>query len=190
MKYLKLFLTVSLMASAMSLSAQYMPDSTVVTTTKTVDKGDYDKGYHLMPELKIGSCYGYVGFGANIVLEHEFHKYLAWDIASLDFSAPFDFSEGNFGLKTGVRAFTKRFWDGKARGYMSAAAGWDCNIRKHSELTEDKTRIKIRNKGFNGLGVSWGLGLQFQKHFFVGYTFEYSTAKKFTSHYAKVAYRF
>lgn len=171
-------------------TTMYMPDSTTVTTTKTIDKGGYDRGYHLMPEIKIGSSYGYAGFGANLVLEHEFHKYLAWDIFSIDFSAPFDLSEGNFGLKTGLRAFTSRFWRDKARGFMSVATGWDCNIREHVERDKTGDKIHIKNKAKSGLGVSVGLGLQIQKHFFIGYTMEYSTAAKFTSHYGKFGYRF
>lgn len=204
MKFSKLFLTACGMAIAMNLGAQsktrinttttettmYMPDSTIVTTTKTVDKGGYDMGYHLMPEIKIGSCYGYAGFGANLVLEHEFHKYLAWDIVSLDFSAPFDFSEGNIGLKTGLRGFTSRFWGDKVRGFMSLAAGYDCNIREHVDYDKTEDKIHFKNKGVSGLGLSVGIGLQIQKHIFLGYTMEYSTAAKFTSHYGRVGYRF
>ena len=201
MKFSKLFLTVCTMAIAMNLCAQNTTTTTATYAESITNTDSYDKGYHLMPEIKLGSCYGYAGFGANLVLEHEFHKYLAWDIVSLDFSAPFDLSEGNFGLKTGIRGFTSRFWDNKARGFMSLAAGYDCNIRERKEIDETKTwqdkdgKLQtgwtyIKNKGFSGLGVSVGLGIQFKKHFFGGYTMEYSTAAKFTSHYAKFAYRF
>ena len=189
MKFPKLFLTICAMATAINVGAQ--PDSTVITTTEGATKSySYDRGYHLMPEVKLGSCYGYAGFGVNLVLEHEFHKYLAWDIVSLDFSAPFDFNHGNIGLKTGLRAFTSRFWGDNARGFMSLAAGYDCNIREHMEFDKTENKIHIKNKGFSGLGLSVGLGLQFKKHFFLGYTMEYSTAAKFTSHYGRFGFRF
>ena len=90
---------------------------------------DYDHGYHFMNELKIGSYYGIGGgFGDNLVLEHEFHKYLAWDIISFDYSMPFNAHFISIGLKTGLRAFTPRFWNGKARGFTSLAMGYDCGI--------------------------------------------------------------
>ena len=189
MKFSKLFLTAFGMVIALTLSAQ-PADITEKQTVTTVDKGGYDRGYHIMPEVKIGSCYGYAGFGANLVLEHEFHKYLAWDIVSLDFSAPFDFGEGNIGLKTGLRGFTSRFWGDKVRGFMSLAAGYDCNIREHVDYDKTEDKIHFKNKGVSGLGLSVGIGLQIQKHIFLGYTMEYSTAAKFTSHYGKFGYRF
>ena len=188
MKFSKLFLTVCGVAIAMNMSAQS-------NTTTTADKpessllsnnGDYDHGYHFMPEIKIGGCYGSGGFGANLVLEHEFHKYLAWDIVSIDFSAPFDFEFGNIGLKTGLRAFTRRFWGDKVRGYTSLALGWECTILDNRSLRKALDLPTSKH----GLGVSWGIGLQIQKHIFAGYTLEYNTALKNTSHYAKFAYRF
>ena len=186
MKLSKLFLTVCSMAIAMDLCAQNTT-TTTATYAESITKTDsYDKGYHLMPEIKIGSCYGDIGFGANLVLEHEFHKYLAWDIVSLDFSAPFSFDFGNIGLKTGLRGFTSRFWGDKVRGYSSLAIGWDCTILDNRSLRKALGLPTSKH----GLGVSWGIGLQIQKHFFVGYTLEYSTALKNTSHYAKFAYRF
>lgn len=190
MKFSKLFLSVCAMAIAMNLCAQNTT-TTTATYTESITKTDsYDKGYHLMPEIKLGSCYGYAGFGANLVLEHEFHKYLAWDIVSLDFSAPFDLSEGNFGLKTGIRGFTSRFWDNKARGFMSLAAGYDCNIRDRVEHDKTEDKIHIKKKGNSGLGASVGIGIQYKKNIFIGYTMEYSTAAKFTAHFGKLSYRF
>jgi hypothetical protein len=188
MKFSKLFLTAFGMVIALTLSAQ-PADTTEKQTVTTVDKGGYDKGYHIMPEVKIGSCYGSAGWGANLALEHEFHKYLAWDIVSVDFSVPFVIDRYNIGLKTGLRAFTNRFRGDKVRGYTSVAAGWDCMV-----ITDPGQRTGRKAKGLSnskhGVGVSWGIGLQIQKHIFVGYTLEYSSALKNTSHYGKFGYRF
>lgn len=205
MKITKVFLTVSAMAIAMNVGAQkmtktkvnktttettmYMPDSTIVTSTKTIDKGSYDMGYHLMPELKLGACNGSVGWGANLVLEREFHKYLAWDLVSLDFSAPFDFDFVNIGIKTGLRAFSPRFWGNKVRGFTSVGAGWDCMVVAEPNLRSWRKAAGLSTSK-HGVGVSWGIGLQIQKHVFVGYTLEYSSAVKNTSHYGKFGYRF
>lgn len=206
MKHFKFFLTGCLAALAISASAQskkntkidttttettmHMPDSTASKTTK----GGYDRGYHLMPEVKLGSCYGVAGFGAGLVLEHEFHKYLAWDIASLEFAAPFKFDAGDFALKTGLRCFTPRFWRDNARGFMNVAAGYDCYIKDEIVYGEEEylgiREFHIKKKAHHGFGLSWGLGIQIKEHFFLGYTLEYSTAAKFTSHYGKFGYRF
>lgn len=210
MKYSKLFLTGCMVAFAMNASAQ---DET--TTIETVDsaaviepshKADYDHGYHIMPEIKLGICDGVFGYGANIVLEHEFHPYLAWDIVSLDVSAPYDFSEGNFGIKTGLRGFTPRFWNNKARGFLSVAAGYECCVTEVATWNPLKVWYRptsspnagervtggfdLNREAVHGLGVSVGIGLQIKKHIFVGYTLEYSTPTKNTSHYARFGYRF
>lgn len=230
MKYSKFFLAACLAAFALNASAQ---DETVETTeptasmsTKSASKGDYDHGYHLMPEIKLGGYNGVFGFGANLVLEHEFHRYFAWDIVSLDASAPYDFSEGCVGLKTGLRYFTPRFWGGKVRGFVGAAAGYQCCIKQvvdyydPDEIWTSKTngvtrgRFHLNRKPLSGLGVSASIGIQIKKHFFLGYTMEYTyisytpyvvgedegryTSIKelmpkvggFFSHFGKVGYRF
>ena len=180
MKYSKFFLAACLAAFALNASAQ---DETVETTeptasmsTKSASKGDYDHGYHLMPEIKLGGYNGVFGFGANLVLEHEFHRYFAWDIVSLDASAPYDFSEGCVGLKTGLRYFTPRFWGGKVRGFVGAAAGYQCCIKQvvdyydPDEIWTSKTngvtrgRFHLNRKPLSGLGVSASIGIQIKKH--------------------------
>lgn len=237
MKYSKFFATLSrrrffftaCMALVLSASAQ---DETVLTSeptstmTKTAASGDYDHGFRLMPEIKVGGYNGVFGFGANLVLEHEFHRYFAWDIVSLDTSAPYDFSEGCVGLKTGLRYFTPRFAKNKMRGYISAAVGYQCCIKEVVDYYDPdeiwisaisgvtRGRFHLNRKPLSGFGVSAGIGFQFKKHFFVGYTMEYSgisytpsvvgeeegkyTSIKeimpkiggFLSHFGRVGYRF
>ena len=206
MKYFKFLITGCLLALATSASAQiktttttsttttYLPDSTTVTNKKTTVKR-YDKGYNLMPEVKLGSCYGVAGFGAGLVLEHELNPYLAWDIASAEFAIPFKFDAADFCLQTGLRGFTPRFWQDNVRGFLSVAAGYDCGYFDEITGYKDKDIFGwaipvIEKKAHHGFGVSGGIGLQIKEHFFVGYTIEYSTAWKFTSHYGKFGYRF
>ena len=161
---------------------------------------DYDPGYHLMLETKIGGFYGTGGFGENIVLEHEFHKYFAWDIFSIDFSAPFNFNATSIGLKTGIRAFSPYFWDKlNMRAYSSLAVGYDCGLSKGGGDTwvydplEDDYILVPGGTGWSashGFGLSFGVGVQMVDHVYVGYALEYSTIWKSTSHYAKITWRF
>ena len=169
--------------------------SSVKFTTK-----DYDPGYHLMLETKIGGFYGTGGFGENIVLEHEFHKYFAWDIFSIDFSAPFNFNAASIGVKTGIRAFSPYFWDKlNMRAYSSLAVGYDCGLSKGAGDTwvydpiEDDYILVPGGGGWgasHGFGLSFGVGVQMVDHVYVGYALEYSTVWKSTSHYAKITWRF
>ena len=183
------------MAFAMTANAQVKTDTLHVADTLTVQKkfskgkATYDKTFHLMPEIKLGSCYGVAGIGANIVLERDFHKNLAWDVVSVDFSVPFKFNASNIGVKTGIRAFTNRFSKDRMRGFTSVAAGYECNIFDKLVRWEEGFPI-IKKKPHHGLGISWGIGLQFIDRISVGYALEYSTGIKYTSHYGRVGYRF
>ena len=161
---------------------------------------DYDPGYHLMLETKIGGYYGTGGFGENIVLEHEFHKYFAWDIFSIDFSAPFNFNAASIGLKTGIRAFSPYFYDKlNMRAYSSLAAGYDCGLAKgaggtwvYDPTIDDYVFVPGGNgwSASHGFGLSFGVGIQMIDHLYIGYTLEYSTVWKSTSHFAKITWRF
>ena len=182
-------------STSKSAASKPAKKSSVKFTTK-----DYDPGYHLMLETKIGGFYGTGGFGENIVLEHEFHKYFAWDIFSIDFSAPFNFNATSIGVKTGIRAFSPYFWDKlNMRAYSSLAVGYDCGLSKGAGDTwvydpiEDDYILVPGGGGWgasHGFGLSFGVGVQMVDHVYVGYALEYSTVWKSTSHYAKITWRF
>jgi hypothetical protein len=153
-----------------------------------------------MLETKIGGFYGTGGWGENIVLEHEFHKYFAWDIFSLDFSAPFNFNATSVGVKTGIRAFSPYFWDKlNMRAYSSLALGYDCGLSKgagetwiYDPLIDDYVLVTGGGgwSASHGFGLSFGVGVQMVDHVYVGYALEYSTVWKSTSHFAKITWRF
>lgn len=191
--------------------------TTTTTTAKAAAKpakettsyaaSDFDTGVHFMMETKIGSYYGTGGIGENFVLEKQFHKYIAVDFFSVDFAMPFkikDYKCFNLGLKTGVRGFTPRFWGGKACGYASLALGYDCFLADGGAAADIARGIAagfgiglddddIGDPGWgasHGFALSWGAGLQFVDRVYVGYTMEYSTIFKYTSHYAKIGIRF
>lgn len=139
-------------------------------------------------ESKIGGFYGTGGFGENIVLEREFHKYIAWDIFSLDFSCPFNTGCLSIGVKTGIRGYTPRFWEGRMRGFSSLAMGYDCII--YTGTNRDILKSAGYKTELHGFGLSWGIGVEMMDHFQFGYTLEYNSGIKSTSHYAKITYKF
>ena len=128
----------------------------------------FDPRCHFLLETKVGAYhYSRGGFGTNFVLEKEVQKYLAWDIFSVDFSAP---------------------WNERIRAFSSLALGYDCGIIT-TPIGPGTARAG------HGFAFSWGLGVQFLEHLFVGYDLEYSTARidkgRFgIAHYAKLGWRF
>lgn len=178
MKYFKLVLSLCILSACLSANAQ---------------NGDFkmpfDPRFHMILETKVGSYhYSRGGFGVNFVLEREMNKYLAWDVLSVDFSAPWNCDLVNIGIKTGLRGFSPRFWEKQMRAYTSFALGYDCGI-----IT---TKIgPITDRAGHGFALSCGAGFQFREKIFVGYDFEYSTAEidkgRFgVAHYAKIGYKF
>ena len=200
-------------AAAPKAAAKPATTTKTTTTAKPAKEttsyaaSDFDTGVHFMMETKIGSYYGTGGIGENFVLEKQFHKYIAVDFFSVDFAMPFkikDYKCFNLGLKTGVRGFTPRFWGGKACGYASLALGYDCFLADGGAAADIARGIAagfgiglddddIGDPGWgasHGFALSWGAGLQFVDRVYVGYTMEYSTIFKYTSHYAKIGIRF
>jgi hypothetical protein len=141
-----------------------------------------------MFETKIGGLYGTGGFGENIVLEREFHKYIAWDIFSFDFNLPFNTNFLTVGLKTGIRGYSPRFWEDRMRGYTSLAMGYDCLI--YTGSLRDALKWEGANTELHGFGLSWGIGVEIMDHFLVGYDLEYNSGVKSTAHFAKFTYKF
>jgi hypothetical protein len=141
-----------------------------------------------MLETKIGGLYGTGGFGENFVFEREFHKYIAWDIVSLDFNMPFNTNFLTMGVKTGIRGYTPRWWDGKMRGYSNLAVGYDCLI--YLGNTRDILKWEGAPTELHGFGLSWGIGVEIVDHFLVGYDLEYNSGVKSTAHFAKLTYKF
>ncbi len=178
MKHFKLFFAICLMSVCVGANAQ-----------SEAGKMPFDPRCHFLLETKVGAYhYSRGGFGTNFVLEKEVQKYLAWDIFSVDFSAPWNCDLVSIGLKTGVRGFSPRFWDERIRAFSSLAMGYDCGIIT-TPIGPGTARAG------HGFAFSWGLGVQILEHLFVGYDLEYSTARidkgKFgIAHYAKLGWRF
>lgn len=152
-------------------------------------KNTFDSNCHLILETKVGAYHHSIGgFGVNVVLEKEIHQYIAWDIFSIDFSAPYILDLVSVGIKTGVRGFSPHWWDRKMRAYGSLALGYDCGIITTPILPPTE-------RAGHGFALTSGVGFQYRKHLFLGYNLEYSTAKidkgRFgIAHYVKFGWRF
>lgn len=181
MKYLKFVLFACALTACFVAKAQ----------SEQAEKS-FDPRYHFLLEAKVGRYhYNRGGFGMNFVVERELCKYLAWDIASVDFSAPWNCDLVNIGIKTGAKGFSPRFWENRMRVYASVAVGYDCGI-----ITISKTKINpLAARTGHGFALSSGAGLQFGEHLFVGYDLEYSTSvidkgRFGIAHYGKLGWRF
>ena len=217
MNYIKLFVTVFAMALALNASAQSKttaksktaapakttttaaPKKTTTTTTaRTTSANDrpsatrssnkgYDPDVHFMLETRIGS-----GLGENLVLEKEFHKYVAVDFFSLGYTSEnWKFDTHKISAKTGARGFSPRWWGGRMRAYTDLALGYDCVIFSLPGFSETS----------HGFGLTWGLGIHMLDHFYFGYSLDYTTISMnlggiasvsggATSHFFKFGYRF
>lgn len=175
---LKQLLAIFAMTTCISTNAQSQ------ATTNT-----FDPNCHLILETKVGAYhYSKGGFGVNAVLEKEMHQYLAWDIFSIDFSAPYNLDLVSVGIKTGVRGFSPHWWNRKMRAYGSLAMGYDCGIITTPILPPTE-------RAGHGFALTLGVGLQYLEHFFLGYDLEYSTSRidkgRFgIAHYVKLGWRF
>lgn len=194
-------------AAAAPKAAAKPATTTTKTTTTTTAKAaakpakettsyaaaDYDRGYHMLIETKVGGASGSGAWGANIALEHEFNKYIAWDLFNIGYTTNFGFDSHILGLKSGVKGFSPVFWNAcKMRGYASLALGYACQITPNMpELDEfgwptgeETTDVS------HGFGLAWGAGVQMFNHLYVGYELEWNTISKSCIHFAKIGYRF
>ena len=173
MNNLKLFVTVFAMAIAMNAGAQSKTTAkskSVTTTTaapakkksSSVSNSGYDPKLRVLLETRIGS-----GLGENIVLEKEYHKYVAVDFFSIGYtSGDWHFDSHKLSAKVGARGFSPSWWGDRMRAYTDLALGYDCFI--------------VSPKGFgtttyHGFGLTWGIGVQMFKRFYFGYSLDYTT---------------
>lgn len=166
--------------------------TTTARTTSTYDrpsasrsnKRDFDPRCHLLLETKIGNFYGpHGGFGGNIVLEKEFHKYIAVDFFSIDYATNFGSDWHAVGIKTGAKGFSPRWWGGRMRAYSSLALGYECSITSGDSFYSTDVQ--------HAFALTWGAGIQIVNHFYLGYDLEYNALDDWgTAHYFKFGYRF
>lgn len=194
MNYLKLFVAVFAMALAMNAGAQSKTTakSKSVTTTaapakktttaaparstttarattssskkssSSVSNRGYDPKLRVLLETRIGS-----GLGENIVLEKEYHKYVAVDFFSIGYtSGDWHFDSHKISAKVGARGFSPSWWGDRMRAYTDFALGYDCIIVSPKGLGTTTS---------HGFGLTWGIGVQMFKRFYFGYSLDYTT---------------
>ena len=157
------------------------------TTTSVAASGDFDPRPRFFIEAKIGKFYGpHGGFGFNFGLEKEFNKYFAVDFFSIDFATNFtndSFRWFPIGIKAGARGFTPSWSNGKMRGYGSLAVGYECGIIRGGDY--------YKTSCDHAFALSAGAGVQFARHFSIGYDLEYHAKESWgVAHYAKFGYKF
>jgi len=174
MKVIKIFSLAMAMAFAMNASAQVFSDG------------------HFTANFNIGGITGDGGFskaafGLGVGYQtKELYSCkwvsLAWDVLQIEWDAPFD-SPGDLdylSFKTGGRAFSPSFAKDKLRAYTNLDMGYTLGIWSFGSETRTQSAF----------GLTWGIGLQYNKKVSLGYTLEYETNGETKSHFATLGYTF
>lgn len=187
MKAIKFFVAAMAMAFAMNANAQVVKDGHFMVN---VNLGAVTGGGASQGAFGIG-----VGYETRELLETSWIS-LAWDVAQFEWNAPFN-SPSNLdflSLKTGARAFSPSFAKGHLRAYTNLAMGYTCVLTKQYELDwdwdDDDVDVDEKMKAHHGFGLTWGIGLQYNKKFSWGYSLQYETAFKMKNHFFTMAYTF
>ena len=143
---------------------------------------------HFTLNANVGS-YGpsTAGFGLGVAFQTGIYENdwitLDWDVLHFEWDAPFN-SPGDsdqLSFKTGLRAFSPSFANDHLRAYTNLDMGYVLGL----------TNIdKVRSSHF--FGLTYGLGLQLNKKWSLGYTLQYvkNGDGSGKSHYATVGYTF
>jgi len=170
MKAIKFFVAAMAMAFAMSANAKIFEDN------------------HFTLNANVGS-YGpsTAGFGLGVAFQTGIYENdwvtLDWDVLHFEWDAPFN-SPGDadqLSFKTGLRAFSPSFANDHLRVYTNLDMGYVLGL----------TNIdKVRSSHF--FGLTYGLGLQLNKKWSLGYTLQYvkNGDGSGKSHYATIGYTF
>lgn len=173
MKTLKYIILTALAMAAVSASAQEGKNKVLID----VKLGSF-------PALKIDSNKS-GGFGVGAGWQHSYNDYFAWDYILGDFNTNFDFDCMAIGLKTGVRGFSPSFMGDKLRGYANFAMGYTLGMIRVRDFDDKKTTSTK-----SGFGLNFGLGLQVNKKYSVGYSLDYDSAFKIPYHMVKFGFAF
>lgn len=128
------------------------------------------------------------GFGLGVGYQADFYTCdyvtVAWDVLHFEWDAPFN-SPGdadNLSFKTGLRAFSPDFANGKLRAYTNLDLGYVLGIVSGGGSTDTN----------HFFGLTYGIGLQLNKTWSLGYSLQYvkNGDGDGKSHYATVAYTF
>ena len=108
-------------------------------------------------------------FGLGFHWERHYNPYIAWDVFSFFYDAPFDSPSdlGRLGFKTGVRGFSPRFFR-NMRGYANLDLGYSLNY----------------------FVLEFGFGLRLTDHVGVGYALDWDSDTKLKGNYLRLSFLF
>ena len=171
-----------------------------ITTTTTVVKKE--KKTHFGIDVNLGKMatkvdfYGESekvsdgAFGLGIHWERHYNPYLAWDVFSAMWDAPFD-SPSDFdrlAFKTGIRAFTPKFFR-NMRGYANLDLGYSLNFLQ-SYVVSSYNIYEDGMEASHAFALEFGFGLRLTDHVGVGYALDWDSNTKYKGNYLRLSFLF
>lgn len=168
MKAIKFFVAAMALTFAISSSAKIFDDN------------------HFTVNANVGSIGGQGGFGLGVAFQTGLYSgeyfSLDWDVLQFEWDAPFN-SPGDFdqlSFKTGARAYSPTFANDHLRAYTNLDMGYLLGIAKVGGDTTTSSAF----------GLTWGIGLQLNQKWSLGYSLQFESNGKSKNHFATVAYTF
>ena len=162
-----------------------------ITTTTTVVKKE--KKTYFGIDASVGKMaytddyydekYSTGAFGLGFHWERHYNPYIAWDVFSVLWDAPFD-SPSDFdrlAFKTGVRGFTPKFYR-DMRGYANLDLGYSLLLLKDYYYDEMST--------YHAFALEFGFGLRLTDHIGVGYALDWDSNSKYKGNYLRLNFLF
>ena len=175
-------------------SAQFVssPSRNITTTTTVVKK---EKKTYFGIDASVGKMaytddyydekYSTGAFGLGFHWERHYNPYIAWDVFSVLWDAPFD-SPSDFdrlAFKTGVRGFTPKFYR-DMRGYANLDLGYSLLLLKDYYYDEDEMST------YHAFALEFGFGLRLTDHIGVGYALDWDSNSKYKGNYLRLNFLF
>lgn len=129
-------------------------------------------------------------FGLGIHWERHYNPYLAWDVFSAMWDAPFD-SPSDFdrlAFKTGIRAFTPKFFR-NMRGYANLDLGYSLNFLQ-SYVVSSYNIYEDGMEASHAFALEFGFGLRLTDHVGVGYALDWDSNTKYKGNYLRLSFLF
>lgn len=171
----------------------------ITTTTTVVPK---EKKTHFGIDVNLGKMatkvdfYGESekvsngAFGLGFHWERHYNPYLAWDVFSVMWDAPFD-SPSDFdrlAFKTGIRAFTPKFFR-NMRGYANLDLGYSLNFLQ-SYVVSSYNIYEDGMEASHAFALEFGFGLRLTDHVGVGYALDWDSNTKYKGNYLRLSFLF
>ena len=129
-------------------------------------------------------------FGLGFHWERHYNPYLAWDVFSVMWDAPFD-SPSDFdrlAFKTGIRAFTPKFFR-NMRGYANLDLGYSLNFLQ-SYVVSSYNIYEDGMEASHAFALEFGFGLRLTDHVGVGYALDWDSNTKSKGNYLRLSFLF